>query len=38
MVYTKESLNNWKELMSKPTEYFLQIKKQQLKKKNNHES
>jgi len=37
MVYTKESLDNWKELMSKPREYFLQIKKQQLKK-DDHES
>jgi len=33
MVYTQESLNNWKELMSKPKEYFTQIKK--IKKKLN---
>jgi len=33
MVYTKESLNTWKEMMSKPREYFIQIKKQELKKK-----
>ena len=26
MVYTRESLNTWKELMSKPKEYFIQIK------------
>jgi hypothetical protein len=26
MVYTRESLNNWKELIAKPKEYFTKIK------------
>jgi hypothetical protein len=26
MVYTRESLDNWKELMAKPREYFTKIK------------
>jgi hypothetical protein len=28
MVYAKESLNNWKELIAKPREYFIKIKEQ----------
>ena len=31
-VYTKESLDNWKELMKKPKEWFIQIEEERRKK------
>lgn len=32
MVYTRESLNTWKDLMSRPKEYFIQVKERFKKK------